>query len=55
MVVQQDTNGNLRPDKAKATGRIDGIVGLVMALAAVLRHVHEPEPTYQMFFAGGRA
>ena len=30
--VKQDPAGNLKPDKAKSTGRIDGIVGLVMAL-----------------------
>ena len=30
--VKQDPAGNLKPDKAKSTGRIDGIVGLIMAL-----------------------
>jgi phage terminase large subunit-like protein len=30
--VKQDPAGNLKPDKAKSTGRIDGIVALVMAL-----------------------
>jgi len=32
MVVRQDPNGNLAPDKGKATERIDGIVALVMGL-----------------------
>lgn len=30
--VKQDPAGNLKPDKAKSTGRIDGIVALIMAL-----------------------
>ena len=30
--VKQDPAGNLKPDKAKSTGRIDGIVALTMAL-----------------------
>lgn len=30
--VKQDPAGNFKPDKAKSTGRIDGIVALVMAL-----------------------
>lgn len=30
--VKQDPAGNLKPDKAKSTGRIDGIVALAMAL-----------------------
>lgn len=32
MVVRQDPNGNIAPDKAKATERIDGIVALIMGL-----------------------
>jgi len=31
-VVKQDPAGNMRPDKGSATGRIDGIVALVMAV-----------------------
>jgi phage terminase large subunit-like protein len=30
--VKQDPAGNLKPDKAKSNGRIDGIVALIMAL-----------------------
>jgi phage terminase large subunit-like protein len=33
VAVQQDAAGNLKPDKAHSTGRIDGIVSLIMALA----------------------
>lgn len=32
VAVQQDAAGNLKPDKANSTGRIDGIVSLIMAL-----------------------
>jgi phage terminase large subunit-like protein len=32
MTVVQDAAGNLKPDKANSTGRIDGIVSLIMAL-----------------------
>jgi len=41
LVVQQDPAGNLKPDKAKATQRIDGIVALVMALDRAVRHQNE--------------
>ena len=30
--VKQDPAGNLKPGKAKSTGRIDGIVALIIAL-----------------------
>jgi phage terminase large subunit-like protein len=30
--VKQDPAGNLKPDKAKSNGRIDGIVAMIMAL-----------------------
>lgn len=36
--AKQDPAGNIKPDKAKSTGRIDGIVALIMALGrAILR------------------
>jgi len=36
MVVRQDPNGNIAPDKAKATERIDGIVALIMGLSRAI-------------------
>lgn len=33
LVVEQDNNERVRPTKAKSTGRIDGIVGIIMALS----------------------
>ena len=40
MVVRQDPNGNMAPDKSKATERIDGIVALIMGLSRAI--VAEP-------------
>ena len=36
--ARQDAAGNIKPDKAKSTGRIDGIVASVMALARSTLH-----------------
>jgi phage terminase large subunit-like protein len=36
--VRQDPAGNVKPDKARSTGRIDGIVATVMALDRATRH-----------------
>lgn len=36
MVVRQDPNGNIAPDKSKATERIDGIVALIMGLSRAI-------------------
>ncbi len=36
-LVRQDTNGNKRPDRKSSPGKIDGVVGLIMALAAAER------------------
>jgi phage terminase large subunit-like protein len=41
VAVKQDAAGNLKPDKAKSSDRIDGVVGLVMALG---RATVAPEP-----------
>jgi phage terminase large subunit-like protein len=32
-VARVDPAGNIKPDKAKATGKIDGVVATIMALA----------------------
>jgi len=37
-VVRMDPAGNIKPDKAKSTSRIDGIVAAVMALDRAMRH-----------------
>jgi phage terminase large subunit-like protein len=53
MVVRQDANGNLMPDKSKVTERIDGIVATIMGVASALVHRETLGPTYQVFFLGG--
>lgn len=53
MVVRQDPNGNLAPDKSKVTERIDGIVAAIMGIAAALVH-QETEPSYDIMIVGGR-
>ncbi len=53
MVVKQDPDGNLRPDKSKVTEKIDGIVALIMGIGSALRN-KDKTPEYQMFIYGGR-
>jgi len=43
MVVAQDPAGNLKPDKAKATQKIDGMVALIMGIDRATRHEGEEE------------
>lgn len=38
VAVKQDAAGNLKPDKASSQGKIDGIVGLLMAIDRAIRH-----------------
>ena len=41
LVVAQDPAGNLKPDKAKATQKIDGMVAMIMGLDRATRHSGE--------------
>jgi phage terminase large subunit-like protein len=54
MVVRQDPNGNLAPDKSKVTARIDGIVALIMGLSRAIVHEQHKAPSYQLLVLGGR-
>ena len=38
LVVDNDPAGNVKPNKEKATQRIDGMVALIMALDRAIRH-----------------
>ena len=38
ITVRQDPAGNIKPDKAKSTEKIDGIVALIMALDRAIRN-----------------
>ncbi len=45
--VSQDAAGNLKPDKAKSSQRIDGIVSLVMSIDRATRHAGSGKSTYE--------
>lgn len=47
VVASKDAAGNIKPDKAKSTEKIDGIVALIMALDRATRHQPEPESVYE--------
>lgn len=49
-VVTSDAAGNRKLDKAKATGRIDGIVAACMAVGTLMANKPEEKPEYKMFF-----
>lgn len=50
-VATRDPAGNRKLDKSKATGRIDGMVALAMAMGAgSITGAPEPEKAYQMIF-----
>jgi phage terminase large subunit-like protein len=47
LVVTQDPAGNLKPDKAKATQKIDGMVAGIMALDRAVRHQGDGPSVYE--------
>ncbi|MBE3590000.1 MAG: terminase [Firmicutes bacterium] len=47
MVVAQDPAGNIKPNKAKSSGRIDGMVALIMALDRAMRHEQPKRSVYE--------
>jgi phage terminase large subunit-like protein len=49
-VVTKDPAGNRKLDKSKATGRIDGLVALVMANGVASSQQVVAQPAYQMLF-----
>jgi phage terminase large subunit-like protein len=51
-IVVNDAAGNRKLDKSQATGRIDGLVAalMAMAIAAAAGANVQPEPTHQLFF-----
>ena len=54
MVVRQDANGNLAPDKSKITERIDGMSALITAKAVQLKAVEVKPPTPRVLVLGMR-
>lgn len=53
-IVTKDAAGNRKLDKSKATARIDGLVALTMAIAAMTSQRFEIEADYQMFVLSAR-
>ncbi|MDR5852129.1 terminase TerL endonuclease subunit, partial [Caballeronia sp. LZ003] len=49
-VTEADAAGNRKFTKQKATGRIDGMVALAMAVGATQLNAEEMEKEPQMFF-----
>lgn len=47
MVVKTDPAENIKPDKAKSTERIDGMVALIMALDRALRNEQKRKSVYE--------
>jgi phage terminase large subunit-like protein len=47
LVVQTDPAGNIKPNKAKSTARIDGMVALIMALDRATRHGAAARSVYE--------
>ncbi len=46
LMVTEDSNGNIRPNKAKSTEKIDGMVALIMAIDMWIRYADEAaQPT----------
>lgn len=53
VIAVKDEAGNRKPTKAHDTGRIDGIVALLMARGVAARELAgKRDPTYQMFVVG---
>jgi phage terminase large subunit-like protein len=42
VAVREDPAGNLKPDKASSQGKIDGIIGILLALDRIMRHTASP-------------
>ena len=49
-VVTRDAAGNRKLDRSRATGRIDGLVAAVMAVAALTGAAEPAEPAYTLMF-----
>lgn len=50
VTVRTDPAGNIKPDKEKSTGRIDGVVAAVMGIGMAIRQA--PEPVYDLHILG---
>lgn len=46
VMITQDPAGNIKPDKAKSTQKIDGIVSLILAIDRTIRHEDDTKSIY---------
>lgn len=51
VALKRDAAGNIKPDKERSTGRIDGVVASVMGIGMAYRNARQPEPA--VYFLGG--
>jgi phage terminase large subunit-like protein len=49
VTVKQDPAGNLKPDKAKSSEKIDGVVAAIMALGAAMQREPAATPTVEVW------
>jgi phage terminase large subunit-like protein len=54
VALKQDAAGNIKPDKSKSTGRIDGVVASVMSVGMAYRNTKQPEATISFLSFAGR-
>lgn len=47
LVIEQDPAGNIKPNKAKSTQRIDGAVAMIMAIDRAIKHKGEERSVYE--------
>lgn len=47
VTLRRDPADNIKPDKAKSTGRIDGIVATIMAIGRATLHERQPRSVYE--------
>lgn len=45
LVIEQDAAGNIKPNKAKSTQRIDGAVAMIMAIDRAIKHRDDDKPS----------
>ena len=52
VALSRDAAGNIKPNKEKSTGRIDGVVASVMAVGMAYRNTKQPEPSLHFLAFG---
>lgn len=52
VALKRDAAGNIKPDKERSTGRIDGVVAVVMGVGTAYHFAHQPEPSITFLSVG---